>query len=90
MDFMHNFFLIYLICITILTIFMVFKLFRGNIYNRFVAVLVLSTKVLLILVLVGFIDNRTDMYVDIAITYGLIGFVSSIILAKFIGGKREN
>ena len=50
----------------------------------------LTNNVLVILILIGFIDGRTDMYVDIAITYALLGFISSIILAKFIGGKRGN
>lgn len=90
MDMMHNFFVIYLIGIIILTLLMLFKLFAGNLYNRFVGILVLTTNVLLILILVGFIDNRADMYVDIAITYSLLGFISSIILAKFIGGKGGN
>lgn len=87
---MHNFFVIYLIGILILTLLMLFKLFAGNLYNRFVGILVLTTNVLLILILIGFIDNRADMYVDIAITYSLLGFISSIILAKFIGGKGGN
>jgi len=87
---MHNFFVIYLIGIVILTLLMLFKLFAGNLYNRFVGILVLTTNVLLILILIGFIDNRADMYVDIAITYSLLGFISSIILAKFIGGKGGN
>ena len=69
---------------------MLIKLFRGNLYNRFVGILVLTNNVLVILILIGFIDGRTDMYVDIAITYALLGFISSIILAKFIGGKRGN
>lgn len=90
MDMIHNFFVIYLIGIIILTLLMLFKLFAGNLYNRFVGILVLTTNVLLILILIGFIDNRADMYVDIAITYSLLGFISSIILAKFIGGKGGN
>ena len=29
-----------------------------------------------------------DMYVDIAISYAILGFIGSLIVAKFIGGKR--
>lgn len=90
MNIMTTFFTLYLTGITVTTLIILFKLFSGNIYNRFVGILVLTTNVLLILVLIGFIDNRADMYVDIALTYALLGFLSSIVLAKFIGGKRGN
>lgn len=71
---------------------MLFRLFRGDVYNRFVGILVMTTNVILILVLIGFIDGRRDMYVDIAISYAMLGFISSIIVAKFLGtrGGKKN
>ena len=47
----------------------------------------MTTNVILILVLIGFIDGRRDMYVDIAISYATLGFISSIIVAKFLGTR---
>ena len=47
----------------------------------------MCTNVILILILIGFVDGRRDMYADIAISYAMLGFVSSIIVAKFLGGK---
>ena len=45
----------------------------------------MCTNVILILVLIGFVDGRKDMYVDIAISYAILGFISSVIVAKFLG-----
>lgn len=89
---MTVFFTIYLIGIIFLTLLMLFRLFRGDVYNRFVGILVMTTNVILILVLIGFIDGRRDMYVDIAISYATLGFISSIIVAKFLGtrGGKKN
>ena len=85
---MKNVILIYLIVLIFLTILMLFRLFRGpGVYDRFVGILVMSTNVILILILIGFVDGRRDMYVDIAISYGILGFLSSVILAKFLGQK---
>ena len=82
---MHTFFLCYLIGILILTMLMLYKLFRGpGIFDRFIGILVMATNVILILILIGFVDGRRDMYVDVAISYGILGFISSVILAKFI------
>ena len=38
--------------------------------------------------LFGYIDERPDMYVDIAICYAMLGFVGSVIVAKYLGGKK--
>ncbi len=88
---MKTFFICYLIGIIFLTLLMLIPLFREkSVYNRFTGILVMCTNVILILVLIGFIDGRRDMYVDIAISYAVLGFISSVIVAKFLGSKGGN
>ena len=88
---MERFFAVYLVVIILLTLLMLIRLFRGpGIYNRFAGVTVMSTNVILILILLGYVDGRTDMYIDIAVSYAVLGFISSVILAKFLGGKGGN
>lgn len=48
----------------------------------------MNTVVVLLIMTVGFIDGRVDMYIDIALSYSILGFVTSVILAKYIGGRR--
>ena len=68
---------------------MLIRVFRGpSIYDRLNGIFVIGTDVIVILLLIGFLDGRPDMYVDIAISYGLLGFLSTIIIAKFLGGKK--
>ncbi|MEE0797621.1 MAG: monovalent cation/H+ antiporter complex subunit F [Anaerovoracaceae bacterium] len=85
---MTAFFTVYLIGITVLTLLMLARLFKNTgVYNRFIGILVMCTNVILILVLIGFIDGRKEMYVDIAISYAVLGFISSVIVAKILGTK---
>ena len=42
----------------------------------------------MLILVVGLIDNRMDMHIDIALSYAILGFVTTVILAKFIGGRR--
>ena len=85
---METFFLCIMIGIIALTFMMLIFLFMGNtVYDKLIGILVMSTKVILILILIGFVDGRRDMYVDIAISYGILGFLSSVILAKFLGQR---
>ena len=37
---------------------------------------------------VGYVDGRPDMYVDIGISYGMLGFIGSVIIAKYLGGNK--
>ena len=85
---MQTFFVCYLIGIIFLTFLMLVRLFRNaGIYNRFIGILVMCTNVILILILIGFIDGRRDMYVDIALSDAALGFISSVIVAKILGSK---
>ena len=48
----------------------------------------IGADTILLLVLCGYIDGRPDIDVDIAISYAFFGFIGSVIVAKFLGGKN--
>ncbi|MCI8608998.1 MAG: pH regulation protein F [Firmicutes bacterium] len=86
-----GFFIAYLVIAILVTLAALVILFRrGGVYGRFVGILVMCTNVILILVLIGFIDGRRDMYVDISISYAILGFISSVIVAKFLGTSEKS
>lgn len=81
----------YIVMVVILLIIgaMLQRLFNGpTIFDRMNALGVIGADTILLLVLFGYIDGRPDMYVDIAISYAILGFIGSVIVAKFIGGKK--
>ncbi|MDO4204118.1 MAG: monovalent cation/H+ antiporter complex subunit F [Selenomonadaceae bacterium] len=64
-------------------------LFQGpTVYDRMNSLGVIGADTILLLVIFGYVDGRPDMYVDISISYAMLGFVGSVILAKFLGGKK--
>lgn len=70
---------------------MLIRVYKGpSIYDRLNGVFVIGIDVIMVILLVGFIDGRVDMYVDIAISYGILGFLSTVIIAKFLGGKQND
>lgn len=84
---MKLFFEICLLASILLSIPLQIMLFKRNgFYNNFAAVLAISTNVSLFLMFIGFVDGRHDMYVDIALSVAILGFVSSVIVAKFMSG----
>jgi multicomponent Na+:H+ antiporter subunit F len=69
---------------------MLIRVFRGpGIYDRLNGIFVIGTDIIILLLLVGFADGRLDMYVDIALSYAILGFVSTIVVARFIGRKDK-
>ncbi len=59
------------------------RVFAGpTLYDRVLAVNSVGTKVVVVLGLVGFIMKRPD-FLDIALLYALINFVSTIAILKF-------
>jgi len=72
------------ICCILLT--MVLALYRGirgpTLYDRILAVNGFGTKTVLIIAVYGFFKGRPD-FLDIAIVYALINFISTIAVLKF-------
>jgi len=59
-----------------------------TVMDRLVAVNIIGTKATVLLVLMGIIFERVDMFVDIAIGYGLLNFIASIAASKFFQHRK--
>ena len=61
-----------------------------TIFDRVIAAGLIGTNAFILLVVIGFIYERIDMFIDIAITYALFNFVVAIVLAKYFerGGEQ--
>ena len=75
--------------ILILMIMLAVMLVRKQLLDKLNFVFAMNTVIVLMILTVGFIDGREDMYIDIALSYSILGFVTSVILAKYIGGRRK-
>lgn len=86
---MHIVFVILIVSIIFVIAMMLERVFQGpTVYDRMNGLGVIGADTILLLVLFGYLDDRPDMYVDIAISYAMLGFVGSVIIAKFLGGKK--
>ena len=89
MDTMNVIWGILMVAVVIIIGLMLQRVFQGpTIYDRMNGLGVIGADTILLLVLFGYIDGRPDMYVDIAISYAILGFICSVIVAKYMGGKH--
>lgn len=74
----------------ILIMLMLIRVFKGpTAYDRLNGLGVIGTNTILILVALGFISGRVEMYVDIAITYSILGFIGLVVIAKYLEGEGD-
>ena len=81
---MGDFFLAIAVIIGILVILSLYRAVYGpGVWNRLAGVNIIGTKTIVILALVGFIFDRVDMFVDIALIYAMLNFVVVLIIARY-------
>jgi multicomponent Na+:H+ antiporter subunit F len=63
--------------------------FGPTILNRIAGISAIGTKTLTILLLMGFIYRRVDMFMDISMVYAILNFVATLAVAKYLEIKGE-
>lgn len=87
---MQTYWYIVLVCLIAILMAMLFMMFRKKYFlNKLNYVFAMNSVIVLLILTVGFLDGRFDMYLDIALSYSILGFVTQVILAKYIGGRRR-
>ena len=56
-------------------------------FDRLTGLGLIGTKTIVLLVLLGFLTDRVEIFVDITLAYGLISFIGSVALAKYFEQK---
>jgi len=88
---MSSFLLVITVIIAVLTAISLYRVAVGKtIFDRIIAAGLVGTNGFIILVLIGFLFERIEMFIDIAIAYALLNFVIIIVLGKYFdrGGER--
>ena len=57
--------------------------------DRLLAVNIIGTKATVLLIVFGVVFNRVDMFVDIAIGYGLLNFIASIAASRYFQHHKK-
>ena len=79
------------ILIALLTAAGLYRVAAGKtVFDRIIAAGLVGTNGFIILILIGFLFERVNMFIDIAIAYTLLNFVIVIVLGKYFdrGGER--
>lgn len=82
---MHAFFFAVLLTIMALGMVYFFRMVFGpTVFDRLLGLNGLSNKAILILVLIGTLYERLDIFVDISVAYTLLNLVGAVAVAKYL------
>ncbi len=87
---MDTFLLALTVFIALLFVASLYRVAAGpTIFDRAIGAGLIGTNAVLVLVLIGFLYNRADMFVDLALAYGMLNFIGVVALAKYFEHRRE-
>ena len=85
------FFLFILIAITLLIGVYLYRVLRGpTVYDRVLGLNGISTKAIILMVVIGTVYERVEMFVDIATGYALVNLVGSLAIAKYLEERGKS
>ena len=86
-----TFFLTLTVFISLLFTASLYRIVTGpTVYDRALGAGLIGTNAILVLVLIGFLYDRIDMFVDLALAYGMLNFIGVVAFAKYFERKQEN
>jgi len=86
---MTDFFLYSTVILTIILTIPLIRVVKGpTVYDKLMGTNAIATKTIVLICLIGFINDRIDMYLDITIAYAVLGFLGTMAIAKYIDTKR--
>ena len=85
---MDNFFIAISLVLSFLALICLYRaIFGPTDIDRIIGVGVVGTKTLIIVLLIGFLDKRMDLFVYIALVYAILNFIGVLIFAKYFVKK---
>ncbi len=86
---MEHFFLYSAVILTIIIAVPLYRVLNGpTLFDRLLATNAIATKTIVLIALIGFLFDRIDMFIDITLAYAILGFIGSLIIAKFVTTEK--
>jgi multicomponent Na+:H+ antiporter subunit F len=86
---MEYFFILITIGLTIIIIIPFYRVIKGpTLFDRLLGAGAIGTKTLVLILLLGILFKRLDMFIDIALAYAILNFISTLIIAKYFSTEK--
>ena len=87
---MSAFFLYTAIGLSIIIAIPAYRVVKGpTIYDRLVGTSAIATKTIVLILLIGYLYGRVEMFIDITLAYAVLGFIGSLAIAKYFAIQEQ-
>jgi multicomponent Na+:H+ antiporter subunit F len=85
---MHSLFVGASVALCLIILLSLYRAVAGpTVFDRIVGAGFIGTKTTVLLVLIGFIYGRLDMFVDLALVYSILNFIGTLVFSKYFINK---
>jgi len=82
---MHDFFTLVAVYLTIVIFIPLYRVLAGpRLMDRMLGAGAIGTKTMVLILLIGYMFDRIDMFIDITLAYAVLNFIGVIAIAKYI------
>ena len=86
---MDKVFLYSALCLSLLMVLSLYRaLFGPTVLDRLIGANAIGSKTVVMLILIGLIYERVDMFVDISLAYALLNFIAVLAASRYFQKKR--
>ncbi len=87
---MINFFMFAGMVLGLLILVCLYRVIAGpTVMDRIISASAIGTKTIIILLLIGLIYKRMDMFIDISMGYAILNFIGTIVASKFFYSRKS-
>lgn len=82
---MERYFVYLGVLLTVIILIPLYRVLRGpTLFDRMLGAGAFGTKTMVLVIVVGFIFDRLDMFIDITLAYAVLNFIGTIAVARYL------
>ncbi len=82
---MEQYFVYLLVVLTVIIFIPLYRVLAGpTLFDRILGAGAITTKTMVLILVIGLAFNRLDMFIDITLAYAILNFIGTIAIAKYL------
>ncbi|MCP5102766.1 MAG: pH regulation protein F [bacterium] len=82
---MQQYFIYLSVVLTVIIFIPLYRVLTGpTLYDRILGAGAIATKTMVLILVIGMVFNRLDMFIDITMAYAILNFIGTIAIAKYL------
>jgi multicomponent Na+:H+ antiporter subunit F len=82
---MEKYFVYLSVVLTVIIFIPLYRVLVGpTLYDRLLGAGAIATKTMVLILVIGLVFNRLDMFIDITMAYAILNFIGTIAIAKYL------